>query len=110
MKISPARIAAFEVLTKIERDRAFSSVLLPIAEERLEAKDRALCHALTLGVLRRRLYLDRIIEKLTEGKKLDAAIKIILRIGLYQLIYLDKVPAHAAINDSVNLVIKAKKT
>jgi len=110
MKISPARIAAFEVLTKIERDKAFSSVLLPIAEERLEAKDRSLCHALTLGVLRRQLYLDRIIEKLTDGKKLDAAIKIILRIGLYQLIYLNKVPAHAAINDSVNLVIKAKKT
>ncbi len=110
MKISPARIAAFEILTKIERDKAFSSVLLPIAEERLEAKDRALCHALTLGVLRRQLHLDRIIEKLTNGKKLDSAVKIILRIGLYQLIYLDKIPAHAAINDSVNLVRRAKKT
>ncbi|MDQ3041683.1 MAG: 16S rRNA (cytosine(967)-C(5))-methyltransferase RsmB [Acidobacteriota bacterium] len=110
MKISPARVAAFEVLTKIERDRAFSSVLLPIAEERLEAKDRALCHALTLGILRKQLYLDRIIKKLTEGKKLDSAVKIILRIGLYQLIHLDKVPAHAAINDSVNLVRQAKKT
>jgi hypothetical protein len=50
MKISPARVAAFEVLTKIERDKAFSSALLPIAEDELEAKDRALCHALTLGV------------------------------------------------------------
>jgi 16S rRNA (cytosine967-C5)-methyltransferase len=110
MKISPARIAAFEILKKIERDKAFSSVLLPAAEENLEAKDRGLCHTLTLGVLRRQLYLDRLIEKLTNGKKLDSAVKIILRVGLYQLIYLAKVPAHAAINDSVNLAVRAKKT
>ena len=110
MKISPARIAAFEILTRIERDKAFSSALLPAAEDNLEAKDRALCHTLTLGVLRRQLYLDRLIEKLTNGKKLDSAIKIILRIGLYQLIYLHKIPAHAAINDSVNLAVRAKKT
>jgi 16S rRNA (cytosine967-C5)-methyltransferase len=110
MKVSPARIAAFEILTKIERDKAFSSALLPAAEGNLEAKDRGLCHALTLGVLRRQLYLDRLIEKLTNGKKLDSAVKIILRIGLYQLICLDKIPAHAAINDSVNLAVRAKKT
>ncbi len=109
MKISPARIAAFEILTKIENEKAFSSVLLPIYEENLEPKDRALCHNLTLGVLRRQIYLDQTIERLTGGKKIDAAIKIILRLGLYQLIYLDKVPAHAAINDSVNLAVKAKK-
>jgi 16S rRNA (cytosine967-C5)-methyltransferase len=110
MKISPARIAAFEILRKIESERAFSSALLPIYEEKLAPKDRALCHALTLGVLRRQIYLDKTIEFLTSGKKLDAVIKIILRLGLYQLIYLDKVPAHAIINDSVNLVQKAKKT
>ena len=110
MKISPARIAAFEILKKVESERAFSSVLLPIYEEKLSPKDRALCHALTLGVLRRQIYLDKTIEFLTSGKKLDAAIKIILRLGLYQLIYLDKVPAHAIINDAVNSAQKAKKT
>ena len=110
MKISPARIAAFEILTKIEREKSFSSVLLPIYEEKLEAKDRALCHALTLGVLRKQICFDSIIEQLTNGKKLDSAIRIILRIGLYQLNYLDKIPAHAAINNSVNLVRMAKKT
>ena len=110
MKISPSRIAAFEILTKIEKEKAFSSVLLPIAEEKLETKDRALCHELTLGTLRKQIYLDLIIEKLTNRKKLDSAVKIILRIGLYQMIFLDKIPAHAAINDSVNLVQMAKKT
>ncbi|HVE55545.1 MAG TPA: 16S rRNA (cytosine(967)-C(5))-methyltransferase RsmB [Pyrinomonadaceae bacterium] len=110
MKISPSRIAAFEILSKIETEKSFSSVLLPIYEEKLEPKDRALCHELTLGTLRKQIYLDCIIEKLTKGKKLDSAVKIILRIALYQLIFLDKIPAHAAINDSVNLVQMAKKT
>jgi 16S rRNA (cytosine967-C5)-methyltransferase len=110
MKISPSRIAAFEILTKIETEKAFSSVLLPLAEAKLEPKDRALCHELTLGTLRKQIYLDRLIEKLTKGKKLDPAVKVILRLGFYQLIFLDKIPAHAAINDAVNLVQMAKKT
>lgn len=109
MKISPSRIVAFEILSKIETEKSFSSVLLPYYEENLEPKDRALCHELTLGTLRKQIYLDRIIEKLTNGKKIDSAVKIILRIGLYQLNFLDKIPAHAAINDAVNLVQKAKK-
>lgn len=109
MKISPSRIAAFEILSKIETEKSFSSVLLPYYEGNLEPKDRALCHELTLGTLRKQIYLDRIIEKLTNGKKIDSAVKIILRIGLYQLNFLDKIPAHAAINDAVNLVQKAKK-
>lgn len=110
MKISPARIAAFEILSKIETEKAFSSVLLPAAEEKLEIKDRALCHELVLGTLRKQIYLDRIIEKLTGGKKIDMAIRVILRFGLYQLIFLDKIPAHAAINEAVNLVQRARKT
>ena len=112
MNISPARVAAFEILLKIETERAFSSVLLPLYEEKLQPKDRALCHALTLGTLRKQIYLDRIIEKLTNKKtgKLDSAVLIILRIGLCQLLFLDKIPAHAAINEAVNLVQKAKKT
>ncbi|HQU86266.1 MAG TPA: 16S rRNA (cytosine(967)-C(5))-methyltransferase RsmB [Pyrinomonadaceae bacterium] len=110
MKISPARIAAFEILTKIETEKAFSSVLLPNYEAKLPDIDKGLCHEITLGVLRKRLFLDAIIEKLTNGKKLDAAVKIILRIALYQLKFLDKIPAHAAINDAVNQTQKAKKT
>lgn len=110
MKIAPARIAAFEILWKIEREKSFSSVLLPIYESKLQAKDRALCHALTLGVLRKQIYLDRLIERLTNGKKLDSAITIVLRVGLYQLLFLNKIPAHAAINDAVNLAQAAKKT
>jgi 16S rRNA (cytosine967-C5)-methyltransferase len=111
MNVSPARLASFEILSKIEREKAFSSVLLPLYEEKLAlAKDRALCHELTLGVLRNQIYLDRVIDYLTKGKKLDAAVRISLRLGLYQLWRLDKIPAYSAINESVNLVQRAKKT
>lgn len=110
MKISPARIAAFEILTKIEKEKAFSSVLLPLYEEKLEAKDRALCHALTLGILRKQIYLDRIIDAAANHKKIDSAVRIALRLGIYQLLFLDKIPDYSAISESVNLVQYAKKT
>lgn len=111
VKISPARLAAFEILQKIELERAFSSALLPIYEEKLSSPDRALCHAITLGVLRKKIYLDRIIEQLTKKKteKFDLAVLLALRIGLFQILFLDKIPAHAAINESVNFVHLAKK-
>jgi len=110
MTVSPARSAAFDILLKIETDHAFSSVLLPAAEEKLSPKDRGLCHDLTLGVLRRQLYLDRVIEGFTKGKRLDTEILVALRLGLYQLFYLDRIPDYSAINESVALVQRAKKT
>lgn len=109
MKISPARAAAFDILLRVESDRAFSSVLLPQHESSLSPKDRALCHELVLGTLRRQIYLDRTIDLFSGGKRLDTAVRIALRLGIYQLYFLDKVPAHSAVNDSVELVARAKK-
>jgi 16S rRNA (cytosine967-C5)-methyltransferase len=110
-QISPARREAFEILLKIEREKAFSSILLPLSEEKLEAKDRALCHELTLGVLRKQIYIDRIVQKFIKSKveKFDSEVLISLRLGIYQLLFLDKIPVFAAINESVNLVHRAKK-
>src|SRR5215207_2638764 len=110
MKISPARVAAFDVLSRIETDRAFSSVLLPLYEDRLPKVDRGLCHELVMGVLRRQIYLDRAIAHFAGTKKLDTAVRIALRLGTYQLLFLDKIPAYSAINESVNLVQKARKS
>ncbi|CAN5867812.1 16S rRNA (cytosine(967)-C(5))-methyltransferase RsmB [soil metagenome] len=110
IKISPARIAAFEILRKIETEAAFSSVLLPNYEEKLVLKDRALCHQITLGVLRNKIYLDRVIDVFANGKKVDPAIRTILQIGLFQLFFLDKIPDYSIINECVNLVQRAKKT
>jgi len=109
MKISPARTAAFDILLRIETEKAYSSALLPIFEADLKEKDRGLCHELTLGTLRRQIYLDRLIDLLAKGKKLDVQVRIALRLALYQLNFLDKIPAYSAINESVNLVQRAKK-
>ena len=110
MKISPARVAAFEVLHRIETERSFSSVLLPAYESRLSEADRGLCHEITLGVLRRQLYLDKLIEHFAGARKLDSAVRTSLHIGLYQLLFLDRIPAYSAINESVNLVQRARKS
>jgi len=110
MNISPARTAAFDILMRIETERAFSSVLLPLFEKDLSPADRSLCHELVLGVLRRQMLLDSNISALSSDKKLDIEIRIALRLALYQLHYLDKIPAYSAINESVNLVQRAKKT
>jgi 16S rRNA (cytosine967-C5)-methyltransferase len=110
MSISPARIAAYDVLLRIERDRAFSAVLLPEYEAGLNEKDRALCHQLVLGVLRRKFYLDTAISKFSGEKKIDLEVLIALRLGAYQLLELNRIPQHSAVNESVSLAQRARKT
>jgi 16S rRNA (cytosine967-C5)-methyltransferase len=103
--ISPARRAAFEILLRVE-EGAYASVLLATREEELSSLDRALCHELVMGVLRWQLWLDKLIEFYAGRKvaELDVAVRLILRLGLYQLRFLSRVPASAAVNESVNLV------
>lgn len=110
MKISPARSAAFGVLLRVEAEKAFTSVLLPQREEALSDIDRGLCHELVLGTLRRQVYLDRIMDHFSRGKKLDIEVRVALRLGIYQLYFLDKIPAYSAINESVDLVQAARKS
>ena len=57
--VSPARRAAFEILRRAELENAYASVLLAALDKTIREDDRALCHELVLGVLRRRLWLDR---------------------------------------------------
>ncbi|HEY0727526.1 MAG TPA: 16S rRNA (cytosine(967)-C(5))-methyltransferase RsmB [Pyrinomonadaceae bacterium] len=108
-QISPARRAAFDILREVEAG-AFSSILLANEEPKLKAVDRALTHELVLGVLRWQLWLDKLIEHFTKRgvESLDLAVRLALRIGLYQLRFLERIPASAAVNESVNLVRSAK--
>lgn len=108
-EISPARWAAFNVLRHVESG-AFSSVLLAAEEPHLQPADRALCHELVLGVLRWQMRLDRIVEHFAKRsvESLDAGVRIALRLGLYQLRYLTRIPASAAVNESVSLVRAAR--
>lgn len=108
-QVSPARRAAFEILRRVA-DGAFSSVLLAAEEPGLKPADRALCHELVLGVLRWQLYLDKIVEHFAKRsiESLDLPVRIALRMGLYQLRFLSRIPAAAAVNESVTLVRSAK--
>ncbi len=110
MQISPARRAAFEILRRVEAESAYSSSLLGQTDERLRSNDRALCHELVLGVLRRQLWLDRSLQHFANRKvaDLDFPVALALRMGLYQLRFLSRVPDSAAINESVNLVKAAR--
>jgi 16S rRNA (cytosine967-C5)-methyltransferase len=107
--VSPARHAAFEILREVEAG-AFSSILLAAYEPQLKPVDRALCHELVLGVLRWQLWLDKLIEHYAKRalESLDLPVRLALRIGLYQLRFLTRVPASAAVNESVNLVRSAR--
>lgn len=103
--ISPARREAFEILLRVEAG-AYASVLLAIREPELIPVDRSLCHELVMGVLRWQLWLDKLIQYYANRKvdQLDLGVRLILRLGLYQLRFLSRVPASAAVNESVKLV------
>jgi 16S rRNA (cytosine967-C5)-methyltransferase len=102
--VSPARRAAFEILLRVD-EGAYASILLASREDELQPSDGALCHELVMGVLRRQLWLDRLIEYYAgrSVSDLDVGIRLILRLGLYQLRFLSRIPASAAVNESVNL-------
>ena len=107
--VSPARWVAFEILRKVEAGHC-SSVLLAADTHQLEPTDRAVCHELVLGVLRWQFYLDRIIEHYSKRKiaSLDLDVVLALRLGLYQLRFLTRVPPSAAVNESVKIVQAAR--
>lgn len=105
--ISPARRAASDILWRVATEDAFASNLL--ASENyagLSREDHGLLNELVLGVLRWQRTLDFLIERYAQRptNKLDTATQIALRLGLYQLRWLTRIPAHAALNESVNLI------
>lgn len=109
-KISPARAAAFHILLEVSRSASAHSddLLRSSAIDALSAQDRNLCTALTMGVLRWQLMLDEAIAPLlTHKTKLDLPVRVALRMAAFQLLFLDRIPAHAAISDSVELTKRA---
>jgi 16S rRNA (cytosine967-C5)-methyltransferase len=112
MLISSARAAAFESLLRIENTDAYASELLHSSRfAKLSPVDHGLLTELVMGVLRWRTVLDKsIAEHLAQSiTKLDVEVLTALRLGVYQLLFLDRIPAHSAVNESVELVKKARK-
>lgn len=89
----------------------FSSDLLARETAALDSRDAGLAEEIALGVLRWRAAIDFVIEKLSGRsiRKLDREVLAVLRMGVYQLRWLDRIPAHAAINESVDLIKSARK-
>ncbi|MBP1712469.1 MAG: sun protein [Deltaproteobacteria bacterium] len=103
-----ARLMALELLQQIERSSSFADEALDrafLAAPELRPIDRSFVHELVMGVLRWRGRLDWIIQQVLKspGKKIDPRVKDILRLGVYQLYHLDRVPPSAAVNESVRL-------
>ena len=101
------RLVAYELLKKLEKSKQYSNIILDHAlnESGLEGPDRALASALFYGVIEKKLTLDYQLSALSARKieELDRDVLCALRLGLYQLIFLDKIPNHAAINETVSL-------
>ena len=112
MAVSPARLAAFNILLRVERESAYAVELLHSSLlDELSPVDRNLVTEIVMGVLRWRSVLDQTIALLsfTPFRKLDLEVLTALRMGVYQKQFLSKIPAHAAVNETVELVKHAKK-
>ncbi|HZY63394.1 MAG TPA: transcription antitermination factor NusB [Edaphobacter sp.] len=105
-KISPARIAAFEILTLVGEGKGHSDELLHSARMNpLSPEDKKLATALVMGVLRWQIALDARIRSLLQRpeQRLAEPVALALRLGAFQLLHLDRIPPHAALSESVEL-------
>ena len=111
MAVSPARDAALDILLRVEQGGFASELLHSERLDRLSPQDRGLTTELVLGVLRWRSLLDEAIADVSSQKlgKLDAEVLESLRLAAYQIRFLTRVPAHAVVNDAVELVKRKKK-
>jgi 16S rRNA (cytosine967-C5)-methyltransferase len=106
--VSPARKTAFQILQLVARG-AHSTDLLHSRTAPLDPRDAALATELVLGCLRRQAQLDWLVERYSGRDKFDLEVRIALRLGIYQLRHLSRVPPHAIVNESVHLVRWAQK-
>jgi 16S rRNA (cytosine967-C5)-methyltransferase len=105
---APARRAAFDILLKTESGGYASDLLRAAA---LDSRDAGLASQIVFGVLRFRAQLDFLVEHYAgRARKLDPEVRMALRMAVYQIRYLERIPAHAAVAESVELVKQAKKT
>ncbi len=110
MAIAPARSSAFDILQLVEGGGYASDLLLSRTAD-LESRDAGLASEIVFGVLRYRAQLDFLIGHYAgRARKLDAEVRTALRMAIYQIRYLERVPPHAAVKESVELVKRARKT
>lgn len=104
------RFLAYKILNKIERDKAYSNITVDVVLNENEATSAPFVCALVYGVIERKITIDFFLSKfLTQPiKKLNPQVLTILRMGVYQIKFMDKIPDSAAVNESVKLSKKVK--
>lgn len=107
-----ARTAAFKALVRVEKDKSYSNIIIDsvIKNNNLDKREASFATMLFYGVLERKITLDYVINQFakTPVRKMQAEILTILRLGIYQIMYADKIPNSAAVNECVNLAKKNK--
>ncbi len=102
-----ARQTAFEILNRIQRDNSYSNLILDafLDKSDLQQVDKSFASALVYGVVERMITLDYELSKYLKQplRKLKPQVLTVLRLGAYQLLYMDRIPDSAAINESVKL-------
>jgi 16S rRNA (cytosine967-C5)-methyltransferase len=108
--VSRARRVAYDVLLRVFEDGAYADRAFATAAAPLDARDRALAQRLAYGAVQRVRTIDYALETIGRRKvaKLDEPVRAALRLGAYQLGWVDSVPRHAAVNESVELVRSAR--
>lgn len=98
------RDAALSVLLAVDKSQAYSNLLLhqTINKYQIEANDRALLTELTYGTLQHKYTLDYYLEPFIRGK-IELWVKWLLRLSLYQMVYLSKIPEHAIVHEAVEI-------
>lgn len=107
LPLTNPRLSAFNILIRIDKERSYADILLDreLSHGSIAGQDRGLLTELVYGVLRRQGSLDHIIRQFSSVRidRMERAVLILLRVGLYQLFYLDRVPPSAAVNETVKL-------
>ncbi|WP_121614933.1 16S rRNA (cytosine(967)-C(5))-methyltransferase RsmB [Virgibacillus halodenitrificans] len=100
------RNAVLEILLRIEKDQSFSHLLInqELKSKKLNPKDEGLLTEIVYGTLQRQITLDYFLSKFVDSKKkLDFWVKALLRMSLYQMVFLDRIPDHAIIHEAVEI-------
>lgn len=102
------RQIALEILIDVHKNKAYSNLSINKILKKYHIEDSRLIREIVYGVIENKIYLDYIIGKLVKTgiKKLKSEVHVILRMGLYQMIFLDSMPPYAVVNESVKLTKK----
>jgi 16S rRNA (cytosine967-C5)-methyltransferase len=109
MKTKSVRELALEILLQIEKNQAYSNLLLnqKVNEANLNRKDVGLLTEIVYGTIQRKNTIDFYLEPyIKNSKKIELWVKVLLRLSCYQMVFLDRVPAHAILNDAVEIAKK----